>query len=154
MKSNKAIARWHPEKNSNRSYFSFQKLESKLMLALMIGELNWRWRWAGARIPVLRIFVQPKWWPQWEGPSAVLGPTQCWKNSKIRHIPYLLINRIMFSPTNREVEVFESSINLPVEMSWSVTMKVLVKEEQFFQEQGRRFRCCPRKESQILPIVK
>ena len=40
MKSNKAIARWHPEKNSNRSYFSFQKLESKLMLALMIGELN------------------------------------------------------------------------------------------------------------------
>ena len=40
LASNKALARWTPEKKSNRAYFSFAKLESKLMLALMIGELN------------------------------------------------------------------------------------------------------------------
>ena len=40
LKSKKALARWESEKTSNRAYFSFAKLESKLMLALMIGELN------------------------------------------------------------------------------------------------------------------
>ena len=40
LKSNKALARWVPEKKSNRAYFSFSQLESKLMLAMMIGELN------------------------------------------------------------------------------------------------------------------
>ena len=39
-KSDKVIMRWVPEKNSNRAYFSYTELESKLMLALMIGELN------------------------------------------------------------------------------------------------------------------
>ena len=39
-KSDKVVMRWEPEKNSNREYFKYTKLESKLMLALMIGELN------------------------------------------------------------------------------------------------------------------
>ena len=40
LSSKKVIMRWTPEKLSNRGYFMFSKLESKLMLALMIGELN------------------------------------------------------------------------------------------------------------------
>ena len=40
MKSSKVVMRWDPEKNSNRQYFSFEKLESRLMLALRIGELD------------------------------------------------------------------------------------------------------------------
>ena len=39
-KSDKVLMRWVPEKNSNREYFSYTPLESKLMLSLMIGELN------------------------------------------------------------------------------------------------------------------
>ena len=32
--------RWSLEKNSNRDYFHFSKMESKLVFHLMIGELN------------------------------------------------------------------------------------------------------------------
>ena len=38
--SSKVLMRWTPEKNSDRAYFSFSKFESRLMLALQIGELN------------------------------------------------------------------------------------------------------------------
>ena len=40
LSSKKVIMRWSPEKTSNRSYFMFNKFESQLMLALMVGELN------------------------------------------------------------------------------------------------------------------
>ena len=39
-RSSKVLMRWTPEKNSNRDYFHFSKLESKLVLHLFIGELN------------------------------------------------------------------------------------------------------------------
>ena len=39
-KSSKVLMRWTPEKNSNRDYFHFSKLESKLVFHLMVGELN------------------------------------------------------------------------------------------------------------------
>ena len=40
LSSSKVIMRWEPEKKSNRGYFMFSKIEAKLMLAFMIGELN------------------------------------------------------------------------------------------------------------------
>ena len=38
--SSKVLMRWLPEKKSDRSYFKMTRIESKLMLALQIGELN------------------------------------------------------------------------------------------------------------------
>ena len=38
--SSKVLMRWRPEKKSDRPFFSFNRLESKLILALQIGELN------------------------------------------------------------------------------------------------------------------
>ena len=38
--SSKVLMRWEPERRSDRTYFKFNTLEAKLMLALQIGELN------------------------------------------------------------------------------------------------------------------
>ena len=40
LSSSKVLMRWEAEKKSDRPYFSYNRLESKLMLALQIGELN------------------------------------------------------------------------------------------------------------------
>ena len=42
LASSKTFKHWTPEKTSNRPYFLRTKLESKLMLALRIGELNYK----------------------------------------------------------------------------------------------------------------
>ena len=40
LSSSKVLMRWQPKKTSEWGYFKFNRLESKLMLALQIGELN------------------------------------------------------------------------------------------------------------------